>query len=801
MTLPQIMRSLRRRPAFTVAAVSTMGLGLGAAMAMTAVVDAVLLRPLPYPRVERLYALSATLPGPTGQPTPFVLSVPEFVRVRSDVRTLEQAEAMAAGEMAVTIDGEPETVRGASASTGFLRVFGLAPNLGRGYSEEEDGARAPVAILDGSYWERRFARDPSVIGRRLAVDGVLREVIGVTAPGYRPLMQQVDLWIPLGARIDPARPNNRLLLGAARLAPNATEAEARAELQAVSASLAREFPQSHGRAQLMFVDLRERLYGPFRPAALLLLGGVTFLLLIACTNVANLALGRVAERRGEIALRLSIGASPSRIMREQLMEMLTVATLGAVLGAALASVALPGLLAVYPDALPRDVESSLNLRVGGLVFAQLVIAATVAGLLPARRACALPTATVLAATSVRQTGHARDRRTREWLLAAQIGFAVALLSVAALVATRLQRVSRVDPGFEPQHVITMQLAPPARYPDVASRSNFVERAIASVATVPGVIAVGTTQTTWQPLASMQTALEIDGQQETGAQRFVNVRHVTAGYFPALRVGVVEGRAFDQRDRLGAPFVAMISQSFAEQYWPGQSAIGRRVRRGASGGTTPPWVTIVGVAKDVMDSGLGAAIGPTVYLPYLQQNTVTARVTLVVRTEGDPQSLAQPIQRAVWSVDPQQPIDAVQTLENALGASIAQSRFGTLLLSTFGIIGLVLASVGVYGVSAYAAAQRTREISLRLALGATRSQMSKLLLRQTLPPVLGGLATGMVLTMWSSDYLAKRLQASESVDIVSLATASMLLSACALVANWIPLRRAARLPPMEALRRE
>jgi putative ABC transport system permease protein len=402
---------------------------------------------------------------------------------------------------------------------------------------------------------------------------------------------------------------------------------------------------------------------------------------------------------------------------------------------------------------------------------------------------------------LRQAGDARDRLTREWLLAIQVGFAVALLSVAALVATTLQRLSRVDPGFDPQHVITMQLAPPARYPDVASRANFVERAVASVAAVPGVVAVGTTQTTWQPLSSMQTALEIEGQPETGAQRFVNVRHVTPGYFEALRIGTVEGRAVDRRDRLGAPFVAMVSASFAEQYWPGKSAVGRRVRRGGSGGNTPPWLTIVGVAKAVMDTGLGADIGPTVYLPYLQQNTVTARVTLVVRTERDPQSLAQSIQRAVWSVDPQQPIDAVQSLDDALGASIAQSRFGALLLSTFGVIGLVLASVGVYGVAAYAAAQRVREISVRFALGATSRQMSTLLLRQTLPPVVGGLVVGLVLTLWSSRYIATLVPSNEGVNAFSIVSASIALAVSALLANWMPVRRTARLAPMKALRLE
>lgn len=793
-------RSLWRRPAVTVTALLSLALGLGATIAITTVIDGVLLRSLPYPRPDRLYSVSATLRGPDGQPMSFVLSAIEFLRLRTHVASLEQVEAMTTRELALSEGGQPETVRGGAASAGYLRLFGLQPVVGRDFTEEEDQNRARVVILDGGLWQRRFGGDPTIVGRTVSIDAVPHVIIGVTPAGYRPQLQRVDAWIPLGADVDPARPGLRNLLGAARLRAEANESQAIAEVQGVQAGIAREFPQSHGRAEVVLRDLHETLYGPYRPALWLLMGGVTFLLLIACTNVANLAIGRVTERRAEIALRRCIGASTGRILIEQLVEGIVLVVLGGALGAALGLVAVPSLLAIYPGALPSDFRADLNVRLVSIIVAVLSVSIVLCAVVPAWRACSLPAIGVLAsATSPRSAGSARDRKVRQWLLAIQVGFAVALLSIAGLVGASLQRLQRTHPGFDSTNVLSLQLAPPARYPDPTARAAFVDRVVARLRELPGVVAVGTTQTTWQLLSSMQTGLEVDGHVATRDERLsANMRHITPGYFDALRVPVLDGRAFNDRDRIGAEPVAVVNQSFADRYWSGGRAIGRRVRRG---GANAPWLTVVGVVPDAMDAGLGADIGPTLYVPYLQQNTPTARVTIVLRTERDPAPLALDAQQAIWSVDPSQAVDGVRSLAQIMDETTAQPRFRATLLTVFALLGLILAAIGVYGVAAYAAAQRRREIGVRLAVGANRNQIVRLLVRQALWPVIGGTLAGFVVAGWSLRWLQALLYQSSPRDMAFVIGAAAMLCACALVATWLPARRNVRLAPLEVLRGE
>jgi predicted permease len=588
-------------------------------------------------------------------------------------------------------------------------------------------------------------------------------------------------------------------LTAARLAPNRTESEARAEILSIQQQIAKDYPQSHGSFALNFIDLRESLYGSYRPALLILAAAVVSLLLIACTNVGNLTLCRVLDRRGEFALRASLGASRTTIVREQLTETVLVCLIGGAAGVLLTWWFLPALLAVYPAAIPVDAEARIDLRVVLPMLGVVAIAALIAGLIPALRAGGSPALAALAESSVRNVGSSRERSTRSLLVAAQIALSLVLLGVAGVVLSSMQRLNRADPGFVADRVLTLQLAPPARYPDAASRAGFLERVLSRISEIPEVEAAGSTQSTFQLAATMTTRAEIEGRAlQPGDVMQINIRHVTPGYVDAMRVRVVDGRPIDARDRIGTQMVAMVSQSFARRYWPDQSAIGQRVKRVISSGPAP-WMTVVGVVGDVMDAGLGADLGPTLYVPYFQQNTATARISLTIRAKSDPLAIANTVRQAVWSVDPIQPIDQVVPLQSALDDSVAQPQFRSLLMGMFASFGLALACLGVYSVGAYTARQRTREIGVRMALGADRRQVTRFLLSRSMPPILFGSLVGLVGTGLIMQRVMSLLYQPTIGDALYVAAALAVLLACALVATFIPAGRAARVSPSEAIR--
>src|SRR5262245_38546086 len=742
-SLRHISRSLLRNRSYALTATLTMAVGLAATTAVVAVANAVLLRPLPYPRPDRLYRLNAS-PDPSSSQT-FALSPIEVARLQQQAKTLEQVEAMTSTEMALSTGGAPETLKVGAASAGFLQMFGLQPITGRDFTAEEDAQRLGVAILDGGTWIRRFGSDPNVVGQTIRLDGAPYIVVGVTPEGYRPLLQTVDVWIPLGAKDDPSRQYLRNLLTAARLTPNRTPSEARAEIQGIQQQIAKDYPQSHGNFRMNFTDLRENLYGSYRPALSILGAAVLSLLLIACTNVGNLTLCRVLDRQGEFALRASLGASRGSIVRAQLTETLLMCMAGGAVGLLVSWWLLPVMLHAYPDALPVDATLRIDVRVIAWMVGIVAGSAVVAGVVPAVRAGGAPALSALAETSLRNVGSYRERKTRQLLVTAQVALALVLLGIAAVVLSSMQRLNRTDPGFDADGVLTLQLAPPARYPDAQSRANFLERVLSRISEIPEVQAAGSTQTTFELNSTMTTRAEIEKRAaEPGDMPQVNIRHVTPGYIDAMRVRMVDGRPIDSRDRIGAPMVAMVSQAFARRFWPGRSAIGQRVRRVGSAGNGP-WMTVIGVAGDVMDTGLGADLGPALSVPYLRQNTPTARISLTIRSKSDPLAIANTVRRAVWSIDPVQPIDRVRTLETALGDSVAQPRFRTLLTGIFGIFGLALACIGVYGVAAYGARQRAREIGIRMALGADRKEVIRFLLRTSMPPIVSGAILGLLFT--------------------------------------------------------
>ncbi len=801
MSLRQIARALIRARSYSVAAALTMAVGLAATTAVVAVANAVVLRPLPYPKPDRLFRLNASTSDPNSSQSLFNLSPIEVVRLQQQAQTLEQIEAISTTEMALTTAGSPETLRVGEVSAGFLRLFGLQPTSGRDFTIEEDAQRLPVVILDGGIWTRRFGRDPNIVGQVIRLDGTPYVVIGVTPEGYRPLLQTVDVWTPLGAKDDPSRQYLRNAMAAGRLAPNRTPSEARAEILSIHQQIAKDYPQSHGSFTINLTDLRDSLYGSHLAALLVVGAAVTSLLLIGCTNVANLTLCRVLDRRGEFALRASLGASRASIVRGQLTETVMVCAVGAAVGLLLTSWLLPAMLAVYPAAVPVDADVRVDARVVVSMIGVVAVAAMIAGLIPALRAGGSPALSALAAASLRQVGGSRDTAARQVLVGAQVALSLVLLGAAGVVLSSMQRLNRADPGFDASGVLTLQLAPPARYPDAQTRATFLERVLARISELPEVQAAGSTQTTFEPNSTMTTRAEIEGQlAASGALAQVNIRHVTPGYVDAMRVRIVEGRPLDSRDRINSQMAAMVSHSFASRFWPGQNAVGQRVRRVLSAGKGP-WLTVVGVAADVMDNGLGADLGPTLYVPYFQQNTPTARISLTIRAKSDPLAIANAVRQAVWSIDPIQPIDGVRTLEAALEESVAQPRFRTLLMGMFGSFGLALACIGVYSVAAYGARQRTREIGVRMALGADRKDVTRLLLKGSMPPILCGSVLGLLCTVLLLGRVNSSLYRLGAADAAYVVGALVVLLLCALCATFVPARRTARVCPSEAIRAE
>jgi putative ABC transport system permease protein len=422
----------------------------------------------------------------------------------------------------------------------------------------------------------------------------------------------------------------------------------------------------------------------------------------------------------------------------------------------------------------------------------------IVGLLPAYRAATTSARTALTQSAAGQFGRAGDRRVRDWLLGAQIMFAVVLLGTAGVIANAFRQLNLTDPGFEYRGVLSLQLAPPARYTEPQARAQLVERILERVGQVPGVVGVGSTQTNWRFTATVSATVVVEGYTPApGENVLANIRHVTPGYFSVLRPTVEEGRPFDERDRLGATPVAIVSRSFAEKFWPGQTAVGRRIRRVTA---NAPWLTIVGVTRDVMDNGLGWSTGPTMYFPYYQQNTASARVTLVVRTRPDPASLAAEIQKAVWSIDPQQPIVAVETLEAELARSTAQPRLRAVVLAVFGTMGAVLACIGVYGVAAYASVRRRREVGLRMVLGADARGVRWLLVRQSMTSVIAGASLGVLAgPLLTAPFPA--LLSTPGISWTWAIGAASALAASAFVATWTAAYRATRMSPVLALRQD
>ncbi|HEY1338585.1 MAG TPA: ABC transporter permease, partial [Bryobacteraceae bacterium] len=703
------LRMLFRHRLFAAACILTLALGIGATSAVFSVIDATLLRPLPFAEPDRLVNLAVyTTPTWNGDlNTLFVPSQIELLRWRQ-AQSFVSMDAIEPRLIALTGRGDPDMVNGGAVTSGWLSTLGISPAMGRAFTAKEETADARLAVIGDTFRRSHFSDSDSPIGKSLVLDGIAYEIVGVMPSSFHALTTPSEIWIPLHPTADPARAGMRIMNVLARLRAGATMERARQEMAAISAQIAREFPATHSHTTPVVMDLRQQIYGTKRTGLIMLAGAVGLLMLLACVNVFNLMFGHLSVRRGELAIRALIGGERWRLARLQIVETGILALIGGAAGILAMNSMVRALLALYSRPGQPPIQASMDYRVGAFALLLTLAVAILGGVIPAFRSQESGAQNALRrVAAMRLGGGSLERRIRAGLVVAQIALAITLLCASGVFMVSLRRLIQTQPGFSPDHVWSGQLRlSPLRYADVAGRARFVDEALARISAIPGVIAAGSTQTTFLPNQSMQTLAWVEGKttDASNAENF-HIRHVTPGYFKALRAPVLEGRAIDDRDRIGTTPVCVVNARLARQIWPRESAVGHRIRRNSA---KAPWMTIVGVAGDVMDNGLGVQPDPTLYVAYLQQNTSTARVSLVVRTSNDASSFGREIERAVWSVDPGQPIDALAPLPVVLTESTGDQRFQTILLASFALLGLILAMIEIYGVTAAAVTARTWE---------------------------------------------------------------------------------------------
>jgi putative ABC transport system permease protein len=793
-------RTLRKSPGFTLVAVLTLALGVGANSAIFSVVNAVLLRPLPYKDPDRLVMV-----WEKGNPDEFPInsvSAANFIDWREQSRVFEGMSVLGRASFNLTGAGEPLRVDGRRVSANLFRLLGVEPQLGRAFlPEEDDPGAGRVVILSHGLWQRRFGADPSVVGRPVNMNGHSYTVVGVMSPQFQFPSRQDELWVPIAfAPKEAASRGNNSYEVLGRLKQGVTLGQAQAEMNAIASRLKRQYPDVVKSDATVVVSLHEQTVGDIKTALLVLLGAVGFVLLVACANVANLLLARAAVRRKEVALRVALGAGRMRLMRQFLTESVLLAALGGALGLLLALWGLSVLKAFVPESLAEVKNVALDARLLGFTAAVSLVTGLVFGLAPAAQASRLDLNEMLKEGGRDSSSGRGGDRLRGLLVVAEVAVSLVLLIGAGLLVNSFVRLRSLDPGFSPENLLTMSvMLPQQKYPDHARRVAFFSELTSRVEALPGVRAAAVTN--WIPLTLQGDTfgVSVEGRPDPGPDKRPDVvtRVVSQDYFDAMGIRLLRGRKFDERtDRADSRPVAVVSETMARRLWPGEDPIGKRVQPGEP--DPNGWIEVVGVAGDVRQFDLAAEPRLQMYLPYAQFEWFVPR-QLVVKTDGEPAGLAAAVRKTVWELDRDQPVSDVRTMEEVLSGSVARQRFSTLLLGVFAALALLLAAVGIYGVMSYAVAQRTREIGIRIALGAQAGSVLRLMVGQGLKLAAAGVALGLVGALLLTRLMSSLLFGVSATDPATLVCISVVLVGVALLASYIPARRAAKVDPLVALR--
>jgi len=796
------LRQLAAHPGFTLIAVLMLALGIGATTAIFSAVQAVVLRPLPVPRPDQLVAVSTQ--GPVvGLSTK--LSAGKFVAL-AEHGGFASVAAYQASSFNLSSGETPVRTAGFRATASYFDVFGVPAALGRVFNAEDDQpGHEQVAVLSHRLWRQSFGGDPALVGRDVRLNGLPYRVLGVMPERFDRLAQRADLWVPIA--FTPARKavqDEHYLTVTGRLRDGVSPAQAEEALKTVAGELLRIDPRNNEGISFHLTPLLKLMAGDYRTRLLVLLGAVALVLLIACGNVASLLLARGTARARELAIRSALGAGRGRIIRQLLTEHAVLALAGAAAGVALAAWGIHALVALAPPGVPRLDQSRIDASALAFALGLAVVSSRVFGLAPALRAARTSTAATLKEGGRGSAGAVRDHL-RSALIAAEVALAVLLLVGAGLLIRSALALQRVDLGFSPAGVATAQVSlPEAGYQEPAQVVSAYTR-IQQAAQSPGRHPVEIS--TFIPMANggNSNGLLAEGKP-MAMENFVQAQLsiVTPGYFQALRIPVVRGRYFTAADRRGAQSVMILNEAAAAELFPGKDPVGRQVgccEAGPNGG--PLFRVVVGVARDLRLRGPGGETEAAFYVPLEQAPNdawgwVQRTVFLVSRTDGDPEALVPDLRRAVAAVDPNVPLYDVKTMEQRMGDTLATARFNTLLLALLGAIGLLLSAAGIYGVVSYFVTQRTSEIGVRMALGATTSDVTRLVMRQAAVPVAVGVVAGLAASAAATRLLTAYLVGVERGDPLTLAAVVAVLAATALLASFVPARRAARVDPVAAL---
>ncbi|MGC1485585.1 MAG: ABC transporter permease [Candidatus Acidiferrum sp.] len=796
------LRMLAKSPGFTGVVVLTLALGIGANTAIFSVVSAVLLQPLPFSQPDRLVALRGvdSRTGETGRP----LSYPDFADLRTQSQSLESAAAYDSSTSTLTGSGEPLHVEVGVVSANFLDVLRAKPMMGREFAATEDKPGTHVVLLSHRMWKNKFGGDPKVTEKQVVLDGKPYAVAGVMPAEFQfPLdSQPMDLWMTMAVEGEyQAERGSHYLSAIGRLKEGVTLAAANAETAEISARLAKQFPDTNGHMGMVLQPEKEALVGNVRPALLMVLGAVGFLLLIACANAANLLLARAAGRQREMAIRASLGAGKSRILSQLLTESVLVSLAGGTLGLLLAVWGTAALATLPSLGIPRLASAGVDARALAFALAVSVFTGILFGLVPAVHASRFNLLGSLKEGGRTATEGTGGSRMRALLVISQVSLAVVLLIGASLLIESMFHLLHESPGFDPQGVLAFNLdLPDARYGKPEQSADFFKELLGRIRTVPGVKDASAVMPLPLSENSLRTSFEIEGRPMAKSDLpRTFIRAVGLDYFKAMRIPLLAGREFTERDDRHAPHVIIINQTLARKFFPNESAIGKHMKPGMSAGKTDSRCEIIGVVGDVKHRNLWQPPDPESYVPY-DQNPIGA-MDMVVRTEGDPMTLLPAMRAQVLALDAELPIYKAQRMEDYVAASVAQRRFTGLLCSIFAGAGLLLAVIGLFGVMAYSVAQRTHEIGVRVAVGAEKADILQMILREGMAITLAGIGIGLLGAFGLSSILKSQLFGVSATDPLTFLGVIMALAVVALAACYIPARRATRVDPMVALRYE